>query len=445
MTSFLLRYWDRIRTSFWFLPALMSFGAALLAFGMLALDGAVESEWVLKQKWIYTGGPDGASLVLSTIAGSMVTISGVVFSMTLVALSLASSQLGPRLLREFMRDTSNQVVLGTFISTFIYCLLVLRSIRRAEELEFVPHLSVTLGVASAVASLAVLIYFVHHVSTSIQADEVVGRVANELNAGIERLFPTRLGDARASAAAPARSTELPANFDGDAVPVPSDGDGYVQAIDAEVLMQLARETDVVFRVERRPGSFVVAGSPLVSVMPDRRSSGEFAERVNAAFVLGTQRTSTQDVGFCVDQIAEIAIRALSPGVNDPFTAMTCIDRLGAALCRMAQRERPSPCRYDDDGRLRAVVAPLTFAEMLDAAFHQIRLYARSSAAVSARMLDTIAAIAPFTHRQADRDALRRHADWIDSATRDGIADEVDRRIVAASHDSALAAIARSTR
>lgn len=154
----------------------MTGGAAALAFATVALDEAFANEWLQALGWVYTGGAEGASLVLSTIAGSMITIAGVVFSMTLVALSLASSQLGPRLLRNFMRDTTNQAVLGTFVSTFVYCLLVLRTIRRAEETLFVPHLSVTIGVLFALASLGVLIYFIHHVSVSIQADEVVARI-----------------------------------------------------------------------------------------------------------------------------------------------------------------------------------------------------------------------------------------------------------------------------
>lgn len=177
----LLEYWERIRSSFWFVPGILTGAAVTLASVTVALDeSATVGEWMAGQNWAYTGGAEGASLVLSTVAGSMITIAGVVFSMTLVVLSLASSQLGPRLLRTFMRDTKNQVVLGAFIATFVYCLLVLRTIRRAEDVAFVPHLSVTIGVLLAIGSLGILIYFIHHVSISIQADEVVARVHDEL-------------------------------------------------------------------------------------------------------------------------------------------------------------------------------------------------------------------------------------------------------------------------
>ena len=194
MTLMLRKYWDRLRSSFWFLPAIMACGAVLLAHGTVALDetGAVRGG-VEVPSWVYSGGAQGASTLLGAIAGSMITIAGVVFSMTLVALSIASSQLGPRLLQGFMRDATNQVVLGTFVSTFLYCLLVLRTIRREIEVAFVPHMSVTLGVLLAVASVAVLIYFIHHVSVSIQADEVIARVCRELFDGIDRLFPARVG------------------------------------------------------------------------------------------------------------------------------------------------------------------------------------------------------------------------------------------------------------
>src|SRR5690349_8302143 len=204
----------------------MACGAIALSFITVALDKTVTERWLQAHTWAYTGGAEGASLVLSTVAASMITIAGGVFSMTLVALSLASSQLGPRLLRNFMRDTATQVVLGTFISTFVYCLLVLRTIRRADEVAFVPHLSVTVGLLMAVSSLGVLIYFIHHVAVSIQADEVIARVAADLFEGIERLFPdpdTQPGPhgSPRRAGLPDASAPLPPNFENDSAAIRS--------------------------------------------------------------------------------------------------------------------------------------------------------------------------------------------------------------------------------
>ncbi len=371
MKALLLKYWERLRSSFWFVPAAMACLAVALAFGAVALDRAVTDEWLERLGWRYSGGAEGASLMLSTVAGSMIAIAGTVFSMTLVAMSLASSQLGPRLLRNFMRDTANQLVLGTFVATFVYCLLVLRTIRRADEVAFVPQLSVSIGVLLAVLSIGVLIYFIHHVSVSIQADVVVARVSDELHDGIGRMFPGHLGKSRSDTPNPADEAELP-----------------------------------------------------------------------AAFVLGNQRTATEDIEFSFLQLVEIAVRALSPGINDPFTAIACIDRLGSALCRLAGRDMPSPFRFDDLGQLRLVATGYTFAGIADTAFNQIRQNARSNPAVAIRMLDAIAQIAGHVRSAQDAACLRRHADMIVRGAREAVPEAGDRLDVEARYLAATTALSR---
>jgi uncharacterized membrane protein len=429
MKAQLLQYWDRLRSSFWFLPALMTAGAVVLATASVALDRATTDDWLQGLSWAYSGGAEGASSVLGTIAGSMITIAGVVFSMTLVALSLASSQLGPRLLRNFMRDTGNQVVLGTFIATFLYCLLVLRTIRRADEIAFVPHLSVTIGVILAVTSVAVLIYFIHHISVSIQADNIVARVGRELIAGIDEIFPQHLDDGVPDVPERQPPAGLLEAINREGRPVNAGADGYVQSLDDESLVAAASKADVVLQVERGPGSYAVAGRPLVVAWPGERVSDELADQIQGAFVLGSARTPAQDIVFTVDQLVEIAVRALSPGVNDPFTALRCVDRLGSALCRLAQREMPSPYRYDGNNQLRVMAPALTFPQVADAAFNQIRHYSGSSAAVTIRLLETIAVVAECVCRPEDRAALRRHAGMIARGAHEGLAEREDRRAV----------------
>lgn len=221
--------WDSVRSSFWFLPAVMAMVAVVAAFISVAISDPVTT-WLARELcWTFTGGAEGGSAVLGIIAGSMITIAGVVFSMTLVALSLASSQLGPRLLRSFMRDTPTQVVLDTFIATFLYCLIVLRTIRRAEEVAFVPHLAVSLAVLLAVASVGVLIYFIHHVSISIQASEIAARICAELIESIDLRFPEHDEEARPTQPNP----RLLEALDRDARPVHAVGNGYLQFIDGE--------------------------------------------------------------------------------------------------------------------------------------------------------------------------------------------------------------------
>lgn len=431
MKVLFFKYWDLARTSFWFLPILMTASAMALAYMTVALDAPLRN-W-LQQTWGWTfgGGAEGASAVLASIASSMITIAGVVFSMTLVALSLASSQLGPRMLRNFMRDTTTQVVLGTFVATFLYCLLVLRTIHSADGTDFVPHLAVSLGVLLAVVSMGVLIYFIHHVSVSIQANEIVARIGTELFEGLERLFPEDTSREALRAQAKAPDADFLNAFDWEANAVGANGDGYLQFVDIEELKALAMEEDVVLRLEQSPGHYVVAGQPLVVVWPGNRVTEHLSARIHGAFVLGNQRTPRQDIDCAVYQLVEIALRALSPAMNDPFTAIACVDHLGSALCRLARREMPSPYIHDEQHRLRVITPAITFATISNAAFDQIRQYARSSAAVTIRLLETIAVIAEFAHRPEDLAALQRHAEMIARSSHDNLPEIEDRRAVAA--------------
>jgi len=419
----------------------MAFLAAVLALSAVDLDkAAIADDWLQRLGWSYSGGAEGASLLLGTVAGSMIAIAGTVFSMTLVALSLASSQLGPRLLRNFMRDTANQVVLGTFVATFVYCLLVLRTIRRVDEMAFVPHLSVSIGVLLAVVSIGVLIYFIHHVSVSIQADEVVARVGKELEDGIDRLFPGALGKPESEDSKAPGEAGLPAAFAREARPVGAPADGYLQRIDADALMALATQEDLLLRLERRPGHYLVKGRAMVVVWPGDRVTETLVDKMNAAFVLGNQRTAAQDIEFPFQQLVEIAVRALSPGINDPFTAIACVDRLGSALCRLVRRDMPSALRFDDHGQLRLVAPGSSFAGIVDTAFNQIRQSARSNPAVAIRMLDAIAQIAGHVQRAPDAACLRRHAGMIATGAREAVPEPDDLLAVEAAFTAATQAL-----
>jgi uncharacterized membrane protein len=388
------------------------------------------TEWLsLKLGWTFTGGADGVSAVMGVVAGSMITIAGVVFSMTLVTLSLASAQLGPRLLRNFMRDSTTQVVLGTFIATFLYCLIVLRTIRRGGEVTFVPHLSVSLGVLLAVVSVGVFIYFIHHVSVSIQANEIAARIGAELNEGINRLFPEQIGRGASEIPVGPPDPGFLEVFDREARPIGAYADGYLQFIDAQALFEIAEEEDLIVRLEQRPGNYVVASCPLVLIWPGSRVTNRLTERLHPLFVLAHQRTSGQDLEFGVNQLVEIAVRALSPGTNDPFTAITCVDRLGSALCRLASRDMPSPYRHDCQNQLRVIASADTFPAFVNAAFNQIRQYGRSSAAVTIRLLETIAVVVKFTHRPEDRATLLRHAEMITRGAAESLHEDQDRRSV----------------
>ena len=417
-------YWDRLRTSYWFVPSLMLIAAAALAWSAVGVDSRLGGAGAEPVSWGYLGDSQGASQVLSAIAGSMVTIAGVVFSITLVALSLASSQFGPRMLRNFIRDRVNQAALGAFLATFLYCLLVLRTIQHDPQATFVPHVAVSLGVLLAIASIAMLIFYIHHVATHIQADTLIDVIYAELCALMDALYPDPIDHANASADA----IEAAPAFHLDKAPgrICSNCDDYLQGVDTDALVAAASEVDVLVRVERRPGDYALRGALLLSVWPADKLDEGAAEALRGCLVFGTQRTATQDVEFAIDQLVEIAARALSPGINDPFTAITCIDRLGSALARLAQRAIPPALHTDADGKPRLIATAVGFPEALDAAFNLIRQCARGSVPVTIRLLEVLGEIEPLTARLDDREALRRHARMIMHSAEGGLPEADDR-------------------
>lgn len=419
--------WDRVRSSFWFVPSLLTAGGVAAAIAAVGLDEVMPGDWA--RGWFYTSSAEAAREILGTIAGAMATTAGVVFSITLVALTLASNQLGPRLLRNFRRDRTIQLVIGTLVSTFLYCLIVLRAVRGEDSNGFIPHLSVSLGVLFALVSVGALIYFIHHIAVSIQADDVVARVLAELTKGIDRMFPEEIGKDGPGPRAEEPESLLPEGFAREARPVGAAEDGYLQLIEPGALLSLAVEEDALIRVERRPGAYLIAGEPLVRAWPADRVTEKFEARVHSAFAQGHYRTPVQDVEFSFNQLVEVAVRALSPGINDPFTAVTCLDRIGSALCRLAGRETPSPYRRDEEGVLRVIAPPDTFATIVDTAFNQIRQSARSNAAVTIRLMETISRVARFALRPQDRAALRRHAEMTLRGAQEGLPEVNDQKAV----------------
>jgi uncharacterized membrane protein len=444
MLTKLTNFWFSLRASLWFIPTLMVIGSAVLSYLALYADQELQLGWLQDYQSVYSGGADGARAVLSTIAGSMIGVTGIVFSITIVTLTLASSQFGPRLLRNFMSDLGNQIVLGTFIATFTYCLLILRMVAETADVNFVPHLSVTLGIALALASLGVLIYFIHHTSVSIQADTVIAAVSYDLHNAVDRLFPERIGQGEQDVDGKIDNLGLAPGTEPDGQVLTAQASGYIQVIESDYLLEVATQHDVILRLEHRPGDFVVAACPLVTVWPAVKADEELAESLERAFVLGRQRTYTQDVGFALDQLVEIACRALSPGINDPFTAMACVERIGAALCRLAERAMPSSYRYDDDGRLRIIAPAITFSDLADQGITPIRQYCRTSIMVTLKLLDIIALVGPHVHRDDDRQTLSWQAGMIQQGSLDGLPVEQDRLRVERAYQAALQALQMTT-
>lgn len=401
MKTRLHNMWAFLKSGYIFVPTSMSLAAVALSSAMLYLEPLLEAR--IGPGLAYFGSAEGARLILTTLASSMITVAGVVFSITIVVLALTSSQYGARLLRNFLRDPVTQTVLGAFTGTFIYCMLVLRAIRDGSEP--VPHLSVTAGVLLALASLFVLIYFFHHMAGLIQPENICHAVFKDLEAVIHEFMPATGPLNREE---PREVRELGWN----APEVLSNRSGYVESIDLHGLVQEADRSGVFLKLVHRAGDFVVKGEPLCQVWPRHRVDDKLKKRVEHSFVLGAKLTLEQDIEFAFNQLVQVAVRALSPGINDPFTAITCVDWLGVALSSVASREMPSKYLYGRDGRLRVITDTVSFPGIADTAFNQIRQAARNNVAVSIRLLETIKAVAGAARTREQRQSLLTHAEKI---------------------------------
>ncbi len=404
------KIWSALVGGYWFVPSIMTLGAIALAIVMIQLDVLGYTEWVAELPWHYLSEPDGARAVLSTIAASMLTVAGVTFSITIVAIVYASSQFGPRLLTNFMQDHGNQFTLGAFIGTFIYCLLVLRTIRQVDDGNgfFVPQLSLLVGIALALASVGVFIYYIHHVPESIHISNVTASVGKQILHKIEHLYPEMIGS-EPPLDEEQDEVDLPDPFYEDAVAIEAGSFGYVQFIDEEGIIRHASEHDLVLRIMYRPGDFVMKGKVLAYAWPSERVRQQTSRRVNSAFAWGQQRTQGQDLLFLANELVEIAARALSPALNDPVTAMTCMDWLSSGLRQLSQQEPPSTRRYGDDGRLRLIAQPVTFEQFAYTAYGQLRPYVSKDMLAALHMMKTIADVMPDLEKEAHRQVLLRHA------------------------------------
>ncbi|MEZ4436975.1 MAG: DUF2254 domain-containing protein [bacterium] len=280
----------------------------------------------------------------------------------------------------------------------------------------------------------------HHVSVLIQSDTVVSAVARELRVAIDELFPESIGDREPDGPVDIAAA-LPPDFSAEARSVRSRVEGYIRTLDLGALMTVAEAERLVLDVRRRPGDFVIEGDVLIRVWPAARVDEEIEARLLRVFVMGSLRTTEQDAAFAVDQLVEVALRALSPGINDPFTAIACIDRLRGGLARLVERRLPSPLRRDRAGMVRMVARPRTLAGLLGQAFHPIRPSAASQAMVVVRMLDALEALAVRARRAADREAIGAHVDLLVEAAGEALTSAHDRDRVTASAERVRAALA----
>ena len=404
----LKQFWSNLRGSFWFLPSLIVAGSVAVALALIQVDTAGSQQWMSRWPRLFGASAAGARGVLSTIAGSMMTVVGVTFSMVLVTLALASSQYTSRILRNFMRDRVTQVVLGIFAGIFTYCLIVLRTIRGGDAAASIPSLAVTFGVVLAISGIGALIFFIHHIAASIQASSIIASVAEETLAAIDRIFPQKFGQTPVDDDEDQSTLPLPErNWQA----VPARVNGYIQGVDHATLLRLAREHQTIVRMERGIGEFVVQNTTLAWLALAVPPEPELIAALQAAYSIHRHRMVEQDAAFGIRQLVDMALRALSPGINDTTTAVMCVDYLTAILARLAARPIPSSHRHEE-GELRVITIGPTFASLAAESFNQIRVSAKGNIAVILRLLDAIEIITGLTASAGRRRALREQMEWI---------------------------------
>jgi uncharacterized membrane protein len=424
MPAWVLNWLTKLRSSLWLIPTCMAIAAIFLSLAVPYLDEFFSPKKIDSLRWLSNMGPEGAMTLLSTIAGSMITIAGVVFSITIVALTLASGQFGPRLLGNFLRDRGNQIVLGTFVATFLYCLLVLRTIH-VDPNGYTPYWGTLAGLILAVCSLGVLIYFMHHIAVSIQAPNLIAAVYGELEEDLSRLFPEHLGKGEKKNENRTNIPQLMERIEKEGMEIRAQIGGYLQAVENKALMEMAREQNLVIFLHYRPGHFITKGASLAKVLALGPMADFVSQPINKQMICGTHRTQEQDIEFSVLQLVEVAVRALSPGINDPFTCIHCIDHLSAILCQLGQREFPSPYRYDSQGVLRVIAPSVTFEGVMNAAFNQIRQHGKGNVAVIICLLEGLGRIGETVERNEDRKAIHRHVEMLQRGSRESIQERND--------------------
>jgi len=385
-----------VRDSFWLIPSIALIAALLLGVGLVELDDRLQLSLAADWPRLFGVGAEGARGTLSAIASSMITVAGVVFSVTIVSLSLAASTYSPRVLRTFMHDRPTQATLGVLVGIFAYCLVVLRTVRSDDgDGGFVPSIAVLVALFLALVGVWTLVYFIHHVAIVIQLPTILQRIANDTHEAIDRLFPDELAEGEDDpdepvAAGAGRWKRLPALRS-----------GYLVAVDTDGLVALARRHGAVLRMELGIGEFAIESSPLASLAVGKDVGQDDEPPIDAraldrVYDMGPERTIEQDAAFGVEQIVAVAVRALSPAVNNPSAAVMCVDHLSAVLVRLTRRAVPARLRTEG-GELRVIAKGPTFESLVALAFEPLLRHAKGHPEVvdaMARAARTIERIAP---------------------------------------------------
>jgi uncharacterized membrane protein len=419
----ILFFWNELGATFWFVPVLIISFSILLSISLVYLDSIITISRDGLVRFFLVNSPDSARSILSTISSAMMGVAGTVFSITLVALTLASSQFGPRLIKNFMYVRLNQVVLGLYISTYLYCLLVLNTITDSSGYTFIPSISILVAIIAAVINIILLIIFIHQIATSIQADKVVSDISELTSKQLETLFPEKIGEEIENE----ESVDASAAILGyqKQISIKSPKSGYLQYVDSDALIEFITKHDALLELYCRPGEHLVEHAEMGLLSSNGKWEKNEFEKIFNQFVIGNTKTSQQDLEFSIQQMVEIAARALSPGVNDPYTAITCIDNLTSIMCYLAQAKFPSKHRFDEEGNLRIIADTIDFEGVLDVAFNQIRQFSGGSPAVIIRLMEALITIHESASKESHKEAAIKHAEMVYSSGKQNIEEKND--------------------
>ncbi|BDW95162.1 hypothetical protein MACH10_08470 [Thalassospira tepidiphila] len=434
MVQRLIRVWEFLTYSLWVSPLLFALGGAAFAVGIMAAPQDILRDMFPS---LLPGFNEIQAVrgLLETLLATLVTLTTFALSITMVVLTLAAGSLGPRMIRNFMGDNKTQNALGTFVGSILFLITSLMLMGEKPDSAPVPHLAVTVGIALFVISVFVLILFVHHLGRSIVADEVIQRVGKNLEETIQSASNTLTDPIKAAERA---QTTLP-----DPQDIPRDqaicvaSSGYVQGVDYEKICEIAKQTDTRISLVIRAGQHVLIGDIVGRIVPLNddvsKPAQDNIEQCHAdileAIMIGSHRTAMLDVEFALRQLVEVALRALSPGINDPFTAIAAIYRLGDALPHAMQFRYPVGIWRDDDDEVRLHALMSDFGGMLGAAYDQIRQSATTKPDVLLPMAEILESLMRLAETDHQREVLRTHARMIANAAERDIPEENDRKTV----------------
>ncbi|WGH75137.1 DUF2254 domain-containing protein [Tenacibaculum tangerinum] len=400
--------YEKLASSFWFLPSAILVINILLALLFIYLDkrAPIEPEGFLNL--IFSKNPESGRNVLSIIAGSMAGIAGTVFSITLVILQLATSQLGPRLLKNFMYERINQVVLGQYIGLFLYCLIVINSVRDSDSYSFIPNLSIIAAIVFAIFNVFILIFYIHSVSVSIQPSKVIHQLGKNLKQKSDELYPDLNLDIEKTYLENIKKQQYNSHV------VNASKSGYIQFFDLEALMKYSEENNCIIKVLEKPGAFIIKNQAIFEILKEEKIATESSEidKLHAYYQVFRSKSIFQDTEFAIQQIVEIASRALSPGINDPHTAIICIDQLTSSLNMLAKSKTPKQYLTNDPNKIRLIIPSTNFKGFLRASFDEIRQFGAQTPSVIIRLMESIKKLIQTSDSEKNKEILKAYATLI---------------------------------